>query len=239
MPISHLLLTAQIPAEAEPGIVDLFLRAGPMAKVVLGLLAAMSIASWSIMIGKQLQLRRAARQSEEFLEVFRRSERFSEVSQAAANLDASPLVGIFQAGYREIDHQIQSAGGADAGGYRLKSLEGLHRSLRRAMAVERGVLGRGIPFLATTASSSPVIGLFGTVWGIMIAFRDIGVTGSTSLATVAPGIAEALVNTAAGLVAAIPALVGYNLYSNRVREVAREMEDFILEFLNLAESNFT
>ncbi|MDX1503946.1 MAG: MotA/TolQ/ExbB proton channel family protein, partial [Thermoanaerobaculia bacterium] len=161
------------------------------------------------------------------------------VSQAAESLDASPLVGLFQAGYVEIDSQIKAAGDEAGSGYRLRSLEGLHRSLRRALAVERGELSRGIAFLATTASSSPFIGLFGTVWGIMIAFRDIGVTGSTSLATVAPGIAEALVNTAAGLVAAIPALVGYNLYSNRVREMTRDMEDFILEFLNLAESNFT
>lgn len=237
--MTSLLFTAQLAAESEPGMVDLFLRAGPMAKFVLGLLAAMSIVSWSIMIGKQLQMRRAVRQSREFLEVFRRSERFSEVNHAAASLGASPLVGLFQAGYVEIDSQVKAGGSGEAGGYRLKSLEGVHRSLRRALAVERGVLSRGIAFLATTAAASPFIGLFGTVWGIMIAFRDIGISGSTSLATVAPGIAEALVNTAAGLVAAIPALVGYNFFANRIRELALEMEDFILEFLNLAERNFT
>ena len=154
MPLSSLFLTAQIGAESEPGIVDLFLRAGPMAKFVLGLLAVMSIASWSIMIGKQLQLRRANRQSEEFLEVFRRSERFSEVSQAAESLDASPLVGLFQAGYVEIDSQIKAAGDEAGSGYRLRSLEGLHRSLRRALAVERGELSRGIAFLATTAGAA-------------------------------------------------------------------------------------
>jgi biopolymer transport protein TolQ len=239
MPPTALTLLAQLPAPAEPGIVDLFLGSGWMAKFVLGLLATMSVVSWSIMVTKHLQMGRADRQSRRFLEVFRRSERFSEVSAAAERLGASPLVGIFQAGYMEIDSQIKATAGDSGGSYRLKSLDGLHRSLRRAIVVERQVLSRGIGFLATTAAASPFIGLFGTVWGIMIAFRHIGVSGSTSLVTVAPGIAEALVNTAAGLVAAIPALVGYNLFSNRIRAVSLEMEDFILELLNLAERNFT
>jgi biopolymer transport protein TolQ len=238
MPISTFTLLAQLPSTTEPGIVELFLRAGWMAKFVLGLLAMMSVVSWSIMLTKHLQMRRADRQSRKFLKVFRNSERFSEVNRAAEQLGASPLVGIFQAGYVEIDSQIKVTSG-DGSAYRLKSLDGLHRSLRRAIVVERQVLSRGIGFLATTAAASPFIGLFGTVWGIMIAFRHIGVSGSTSLVTVAPGIAEALVNTAAGLVAAIPALIGYNLFSNRIRAVSLEMEDFVLELLNLAERNFT
>jgi biopolymer transport protein TolQ len=231
-------LLAQLSHASEPGIFELFLRAGWMAKFVLGLLAVMSVVSWSIMITKHLQMRRSDGQSRKFLGVFRQSERFSEVNRAAERLGASPLVGIFQAGYVEIDSQIKATS-SEGASYRLKSLDGVHRSLRRAIVVERQVLSRGIGFLATTAAASPFIGLFGTVWGIMIAFSQIGVSGSTSLATVAPGIAEALVNTAAGLVAAIPALVGYNLFSNRIRAISLEMEDFVLELLNLAERNFT
>ena len=231
---------AQLNMEAGPGLFELFMRSGLMGKFVLGLLLAMSVISWSIMVGKFTQLRKADRQTRKFLEAFRKSQRFSEVNTSAAKLQASPLVGLFQAGYVEIDSQIKHAGGTgDSSGYRMRSLEGLHRSLRRAIGVERQVLSRGTGFLATTAAASPFIGLFGTVWGIMIAFQDIGVTGSTSLVTVAPGIADALINTAAGLFAAIPALVGYNFFSHRVREAALEMEDFVLELLNLAERNFT
>ncbi|MCP4201765.1 MAG: Tol-Pal system subunit TolQ [bacterium] len=198
--------------------------------------------TWSIMLGKFFQLRRIATQTREFMEVFRASQRFSEVNAAAARLSASPLVGLFQAGYAELDTQIKAADQeitAGGTGYQIRSLESLRRSLRRAISVEQTVLSRGTPFLATTAAASPFIGLFGTVWGIMIAFRDIGVTGSTSLATVAPGIAEALINTAAGLAAAIPALIGFNYYVNRIRQMRVEMEDFLLEFINLAERNFT
>jgi len=217
-----------------------------MAKFVFALLAFMSIASWGIMITKYLRFRRAEQQNRDFLETFRRSQRFGEVNTIAGRLDSSPLAGLFQAGYVEIDSQVKdvkegAAGRGDTSdpGYRIRSLDGLGRTMRRSMGVEQLVMARGIRFLASTASASPFIGLFGTVWGIMLAFRNIGVTGSTSLSTVAPGIAEALINTAAGLAAAIPALLGFNYYSARIREFRAEMEDFILEFINLAERNFT
>ncbi|MCY3928633.1 MAG: MotA/TolQ/ExbB proton channel family protein [Acidobacteria bacterium] len=115
---------------------------------------------------------------------------------------------------------------------------GLERTLRRAANVELRVLARNTSWLATTAAAAPFIGLFGTVWGIMIAFNDIGASGTATITAVAPGIAEALVNTAAGLVAAIPALVGYNYLATRLRQLRAEMDDFTLEFLNLAERNF-
>jgi biopolymer transport protein TolQ len=223
----------------------MFLGAGPMALFVLLVLVVLSVVSWAIMISKWARLRRAERHSERFLDLFRKSKRFSEVNAAAGRLYASPLVGLFQTGYVEIDAQVKAAGeaGAAAGGgasrYRIKSLEAVERSLRRAAGVEVLSLTRGTGILATTAAASPFIGLFGTVWGIMIAFRDIGLTGSTSLVAVAPGISEALVNTAAGLGAAIPALMGYNYFSNRIRHFRIEMEDFMLEFLNLTERNFT
>ena len=223
------------------GIVGLFLGSGPMGKAVFALLALFSLASWTIMIGKFFQLARSARHTRQFLDTFRRSRKFSEVNAATSRHVASALVGLFQAGYVEIDAQVKARREEEpAGGkYRIKSLTGVERSLRRAMAVELQLLAKGTPFLATTAAACPFIGLFGTVWGIMVAFNDIGATGSTSIVAVAPGIAEALVNTAAGLAAAIPALVGYNYFGARLRALRSEMEDFILEFMNLAERNFT
>lgn len=235
-------LLAQVHSPAGPGIFELFMRAGLMAKFVLALLVILSLGSWAIMLGKYRHLKKARRATNEFVTVFRQSSRFSEVSDAAEQFDDSPLVGIFQSGYIEIDAQIKALRDASQGSapsYRMKSLEGLGRSLRRAVSAELQVLRRGNGFLATTASASPFIGLFGTVWGIMVAFSDIGATGSTSLVAVAPGIAEALVNTAAGLGAAIPALLGFNYFTGQVREWRAELDDFVLEFLNLAERNFT
>jgi len=239
----HLRALAPIVALAEPsgGISEAFQRSGAMAVLVLGILLFFSVVSWAILIWKLIYLRRARRQSRRFLETFRSSKRFSEVSASAGSAAASPLVGVFQAGYAEIDGQIRSLGeeGAVGGRYRIRSLEGVERTLRRAIANESQLLARGSAFLATTAGSAPFIGLFGTVWGIMRAFEDIGRTGSTSLVAVAPGIAEALVNTAAGLAAAIPALIGYNYLAGRLRRQRAQLEDFALEFLNLAERNFT
>ena len=226
------------------GIIPLFLEAGPMAKFVFLLLAGMSVGSWAIMISKAMQYRRADRDGAEFLDIFRRSKRFSEVNAAAGRLSGSPMVGLFQAGYAEIDAQVKAAqdaaqGQGSQGQFRVKSLDGVERSLRRAIGVELAVMGKGTSFLATTASAAPFIGLFGTVWGIMVSFNNIGAMGSASLTVVAPGIAEALVNTAAGLAAAIPALVGFNYFGSQARRLKGEMQDFVLEFLNLTERNFT
>ncbi|MEM1181114.1 MAG: MotA/TolQ/ExbB proton channel family protein [Acidobacteriota bacterium] len=235
-------------AEAQgPGIFELFWRAGPFAKFIFFVLAAMSVASWAIMISKALQYRKADRDGEDFLEVFRRSTRFSEVNAAAGRLTGTPMVGLFRAGYAEIDQQVKAAQeraraqGQEAQGqqFRVKSLQGVERSLRRAIGVEASVLAKGSSFLATTAAAAPFIGLLGTVWGIMVAFNNIGLTGSTSITAVAPGIAEALVNTAAGLFAAIPALIGFNYFGSRLRQTRADMQDFVLEFMNLTERNFT
>ncbi len=237
-----ILLTIPAPGAAEaPGLLQMFMLAGPMAKIVLAILAVFSIVSWGIVIAKVLQLRRADDHSERFLEKFHRAKRFSEVSAVAAKLHASPMVGVFQTGYAEIDGQIKDAGGGggEGGAYRIRSLTALERALQRAIHQEVAELRRWTPFLATTAAATPFIGLFGTVWGIMVAFQDIGLTGSTSLVVVAPGIAEALINTAAGLAAAIPALVAYNYFAARVRALKVRLEDFALEFLNLSERNFT
>ncbi|HEV7518240.1 MAG TPA: MotA/TolQ/ExbB proton channel family protein [Thermoanaerobaculia bacterium] len=236
---------------------EFFSQAGPVAKLILGLLALMSLLSWAVIFGKLVQLSRADGQSARFLEAFHRSSRFSEVNAQAGKLHASPLVGIFQAGYAEIDSQIKHAREMaerpgerraeraaapalpPAADYRITSLTALERSLARAISVEIQGISRWTPLLATTAAAGPFIGLFGTVWGIMVAFRDIGMSGSTSIVAVAPGISEALINTAAGLAAAIPALIGYNYFVNRIRRLKAAMEDFVMEFLNLAERNFT
>jgi biopolymer transport protein TolQ len=242
MPFLTIALTEAGPPGAR-GLLDAFAESGPVAKLILLLLALLSFLSWAIILGKLVQLRRADRQSEQFLEAFHRSARFSEVNAQSGKLHASPLVGIFQAGYAEIDGQIKhardQAPGSEGQDYRITSLPALERSLARATSVEVQGVSRWTPFLATTAAAAPFIGLFGTVWGIMVAFNDIGAVGSTSLATVAPGIAEALVNTAAGLGAAIPALLGYNYFANRTRRLKARMDDFVLELLNLAERNFT
>jgi len=177
---------------------------------------------------------RAHRQTERFLQIFHQSKRFSEVSAASAKLYASPLVGLFQAGYAEIDSQVKAGteGTAATQGarYRIKSLDGVERSLRRALGVELLLLTKGTNFLATTAAATPFIGLFGTVWGIMVAFGDIGRTGSTSIVAVAPGIAEALFATALGLMAAIPAVVFYNKFSADSAQISQRLEAFADEF---------
>jgi biopolymer transport protein TolQ len=233
----------QLGPDRGPSLLDFFWGSGPMAKIILATLVLFSLGSWAVMIGKAVQLNKADRQSEKFLEAFHRSQRFSEVNATAGKLSSSPLVGIFQAGYAEIDSQIKNAPEPERPGerkaYRITSLPALQRTLQRAAGLEMQGITRWTSFLATTASATPFIGLFGTVWGIMVSFRDIGLSGSTSIVAVAPGIAEALINTAAGLAAAIPALIGYNYFGQRIRRLKMRLDDFVLEFLNLAERNFT
>lgn len=220
----------------------LIARSSPISKAVLLVLVLFSIVSWTIILYKLWHLRRSERQTTSFLNVFRRSSKFSEVQSVCRSLPDSPLVGIFQSGYAELNAQLrlQSPGGGE-GSTRptLKSLEALDRALQRASLVEVNKLEHRVPFLATTASITPFIGLFGTVWGIMGAFAGIGQSGSTSLGVVAPGIAEALIATAAGLFAAIPAVYFYNHLTQRVKLSSSSMDDFSLEFLNIAERNFT
>ncbi len=217
-----------------------------LAKSVLLILLLFSAVSWGIILYKLWQFRRAERNSATFLQVFRKSTKFSEVQAVCSSVAASPLVGIFQSGYAELNAQLRQnrpdgepRPSAVVTRPTLKSLDSVDRALLRATTIEVGKLERRVPFLATTASITPFIGLFGTVWGIMAAFQNIGAQGSTSLNVVAPGIAEALIATAAGLFAAIPAVYFYNHLTNRVREFAAEMDDFSLEFLNISERNFT
>jgi biopolymer transport protein TolQ len=216
------------------GAAELIGRSGLVARGVLLLLVVFSLVSWAIILYKGVVLGQARSQSQTFLQVFRKSTKFSEVNSICVQLRASPLVGVFQAGYTELNQQVRGAAGApQAARPTLRSLESLSRALARAATVEVTRLERRVTFLATTASVTPFVGLFGTVWGIMNAFGDIGRMGSANLAVVAPGISEALVATAAGLGAAIPAVMGYNYYVTRVKRWATEMEGFTLDLLNL------
>jgi biopolymer transport protein TolQ len=220
----------------------------PINQAVLVILLLFSITSWAIIFQKLWSFRASERDTARFLDVFRRSSKFSEVQSVCPTLPATPLVGVFQAGYAEMNAQFRLGGNpspqpsnpSPAGGRpMLKSLDAVDRALIRAATNEVNKLERRMTFLATTAGVTPFIGLFGTVIGIMIAFQRIGNTGSTNLAIVAPGISEALIATAAGLFAAIPALVMYNHFTHRVKEFSATMDDFALEFLNIAERNFT
>ncbi len=233
---------------SSTGIVSLVARSTAFSIVLLTTLGLLSIWSWGIFLYKWWTFRRAARQSAQFLDVFRRSNKFSEVQAVCRSLGDSPLVGLFQTGYAELTAQLRQNGTpepatpnprAPAGRPTLKSITAVDRALLRASAVEVNKLENRVSFLATVASMAPFIGLFGTVWGIMNAFEQIGVTGSTSLQAVGTPIAEALIATAAGLAAAIPAVLFYNYLSNRVKLFASEMDDFAMEFLNICERNFT
>lgn len=249
-PFLALLLQAESGAASggtDSSILGLMARSTPISKAVLLTLALMSVVSWAIILYKLWVFRRSEQQSNSFLDVFRRSSKFSEVAAVCRSLTESPLVGLFQSGYAELTAQLRQASPEDlaanpravAARPTLKSLAAVDRALMRASVVEVNKLESRITFLATTASIAPFVGLFGTVVGIMMSFQMIGETGSTNLASVGPGIAEALIATAFGLVAAVPAVVGYNYFSNRVRLSASQMDDFAMEFLNIAERNFT
>jgi biopolymer transport protein TolQ len=236
-------------AASDTNIVSLVVRAPWTSKAVLLILAFFSAISWGVILYKMWQFQRAQRQSASFLEIFRRSSKFSEVQAVCRTLSDSPLVGIFQAGYAELTAQLKSnphpnpnnpgRPGEAPARPTLKSLDALDRALLRASGTEVSRLEKRVTFLATTASITPFIGLFGTVWGIMSSFQQIGAAGSTSLAVVAPGIADALIATAAGLFAAIPAVYFYNHLTQQVKAFVLAMEDFSLEFLTIAERNFT
>ena len=223
------------------GIFSLIVRSSLLSQGVLATLLLFSIASWGIILFKLWQFRRIEAQTSTFVEIFRKSRTFSEVQSVCKPLVASPLTGVFQAGYVELNTQLRQRGAdGEAGAARsLRSFDALDRALLRASNVEVTRLERHVPMLATTASITPFIGLFGTVWGIIIAFQGIGQTGSTSLAAVAPGIAEALIATLAGLFAAIPAVYFYNHLTHRVKLSASAIDDFSLEFLNIAERHFS
>ena len=220
----------------------LFAGTGLVVKLVLLILLYFSVVSWAIIFYKFKQVHRANRESERFMDFFWKTKRFDAISAQLDRFANSPLTVLFNEGYSELTKLAAHKGeekeeprviSTDLGG-----IDNIARALRRATTSEITRLEKYTTFLATTGSTAPFIGLFGTVWGIMTAFKGIGETGSASLAVVAPGIAEALIATAIGLVAAIPAVMGYNYLSRRIRVISAEMETFTNDFLNIIRRRF-
>jgi biopolymer transport protein TolQ len=224
-------------------IIGLILNASPVVKGVMGLLIGMSIASWFVIGSKTIYLSSAASRSMRFQEMFWKTGRLDEIWKATEKARPSPVSEVFRAGYTELaklqrrrQEQAQDPGGP--GEDFLGDIESIQRALDRARTTAVTEMENRVPLLGTTASAGPFIGLFGTVWGIMNSFRNIGAKGAANLATVAPGIAEALVATAMGLVAAIPAVMAYNYFSRRIRVITSEMETFSSDFLNIIRRRF-
>jgi biopolymer transport protein TolQ len=213
--------------------------AGIVVKLVLLLLLTFSVVSWAIILFKFFQVQRANSESERFMDFFWKSKRFDAIASQTDRFPNSPLTVLFNEGYSELKKVVESDVKSDGSAFStdLGGVENVSRALRRATNSELTRLEKYLTFLATTGSTSPFIGLFGTVWGIMTAFEGIGKTGSASRAVVAPGIAEALIATAIGLVAAIPAVMAYNHFQHKIRVLINEMDSFTTEFLNIVQRN--
>jgi biopolymer transport protein TolQ len=248
--ISIAILWFQV-AEAEIGsrgsIWSFLPQTSAFALTILMLLLAFSILSWAIIVRKWFTFKQIDRHSHDFIALFRRSARLSEVASACDSYRATPIAGIFAAGYHELNAQIeilQSKNNADPSKpshpvLQERSLIGIQRALQRASAAELSVLEKSMSWLATTGSVSPFIGLLGTVVGIISAFEGLGLEKTASIQAVAPGLADALIATAAGLFAAIPAVIAYNQFISRIKNIAAEMDDFASEFINLVERSFS
>ncbi len=210
-------------------ITDLVGETGPVAKVVLLILLVFSLLSWAIILSKWGVLRRARIQSGRFVRAFRKARQLQDVSAVAEQFRPSPLVGVFESGFDEYRRQVGNGG-------LLRNLVAIQRAMQISVSEEITRLERNLPWLAITGAVTPFIGLFGTVWGIIDAFHGLGTAGAATLRAVAPGISEALITTAAGLVAAIPAVIAYNLIGGSIRDFASRGDDFALEMLNAVES---
>jgi len=244
----HLSLVAvsQIGSEVELGVFAMIARAGLVVQLVLIVLLSMSVMTWAIIFYKWRMFRQAERENHRFHNLFLHQQRLSLIHEGAENMTFSPVASIFRAGYIELvrvsrSRQQQPRNLPEEATGIIKEVggtENISRALSKAAETELTRLEKALPFLATTGSTAPFIGLFGTVWGIMNAFRSIGLAGSASLISVAPGISEALVATAAGLAAAIPAVVGYNYFIQKIRILDNDMRTFTAEFLNIIERHF-
>jgi len=231
------------------GIVELVMQSSMMAKCVLLILCFFSITSWAIMLNKYFVYKAAKNEDSKFLEVFSKNENLTQIYNFAKKLRLSPLARLFLTGYRELylfqkmakEDREKSGGLPLSSGERLteRDIKGINLALNKSINREVERFSKRLEFLATTGSTTPFIGLFGTVWGIMHSFRSIGIQGTASIGGVAPGIAEALIATAAGLGAAIPAVIFFNYLNNKVFVLTSSMDDFCQDFIYLAEKNFT
>jgi biopolymer transport protein TolQ len=223
---------------------DMVIHAGFVVQLVLLLLLIFSVVSWAIILMKYFNIKKVVRENELFLSIYMRSTKLSEIFPEAKKFRHSALAEIFRAGYAELAKVAKTARGNPSGkdapeaagqGIEIAGIDNVERAMNRASGSEAGKLEVALGFLATTGSASPFLGLFGTVWGIMDTFKGIGARGSATLAVVAPGISEALIATAAGLAAAIPAVIFYNYYLNRIKTMTLEMDNFASELLNIVE----
>jgi biopolymer transport protein TolQ len=218
---------------------DLILNSGLIVKFVLLLLITFSVLSWAIMFAKKVQLSRLNDSNDDFLDLFWKATSLDGIFKDIEKFKSSSLAIVFKAGYTELQRIAEAkARRKDEGSLSLTSLDNVSRALRKASDNEIARLEGRTNFLATVGSTSPFIGLFGTVWGIMTAFQNIGNTGAASLAVVAPGISEALITTAVGLAAAIPAVMGYNYFVGKFRKQDLEISNFSSDFLNIVKRNF-
>src|SRR5213082_378958 len=209
-------------------ILDLVGETGAVAKVVLLVLLAFSLISWAIILSKWSGIRRARVQSGRFIRAFRKAQRLQDVGAVAEQFRPSPLVGVFAGALDEHKRQMGATGA-------VRNLVAVQRAMQIAASEEISRLERNLPWLATTGAVTPFVGLFGTVWGIIDAFHGLGTAGAATLRAVAPGISEALITTAAGLVTAIPAVIAFNLITHSIRDFAARTDDFALEVLNAVE----
>jgi len=235
--LTTLLLQIQTVEGYDNSILNIISRSGLVAKGVLVLLLFFSIVSWAIIADRYFAYRRARRQNGQFYRLFKKTNALGELSNIALRYRHSPFAKMFLVVYHEINQHMRTDGTGSAPTMKSSPLthDIIDRAVHRAGVSEQSVLERSLSFLATTASASPFIGLFGTVWGIINAFEAIGGSRSTDLSVVAPGIAEALIATAMGLAAAIPAVIGYNYFLGRIRNFTSEMEEFSLELLTYLE----
>jgi biopolymer transport protein TolQ len=210
---------------------ELFSRSSPLTFAVLAVLVIFSVYSWTIIFSKWSAFRHARVADRRFLRAFRKANGLEAVMVASEQFRPAPLVAVFDFGYEEVARQVKARG-------TINNKVALERTLQLGVSEELAKLERNMSWLATTASTTPFIGLLGTVLGIIRAFQDLAQMRSTSLSAVGPGIAEALITTAVGLIAAIPAAIFYNLFGHAVREMGAKMDDFSLEFMNLAERSF-
>lgn len=240
--ITNFTLLLETPPSAADGnfVIESLGQTSGFALVILLLLLAFSLLSWTIIIRKWLTFRLIGNRTREFVSLFRKSSRLSEVDAACEHYRGTPLAGIFLSGYQELNAQIQTLKPQTSEHPPLsdRHLVGIQRTLQRASAAELSALEKGLSWLATTGSVTPFIGLLGTVAGIIDAFNGLG-EGTTSIQAVAPGIADALFATGAGLFAAIPAVIAYNHFVGAMKNVAGEMDDFSSEFLNLVQRSFS
>lgn len=236
-----ILLEEPSSAAAGSSIFGLMAHSSGFALIILLLLLAFSLFSWTIIFRKWFIFQQIRQKNEAFIALFRKSARLSEVQSACDHYRSSPLSGIFSAGYQELNAQIQTLGSGNPGRPVLadRNIAGIQRALQRASAAELSMLEKGMSWLATTGVVTPFIGLLGTVVGIISAFEGLGLEKTASIQAVAPGIADALIATAAGLFAAIPAVIAYNQFLSRIKNIAAEMDDFSMEFLNLVERSFS